>query len=356
MKADFSLFDSMPLGVFIVSRELVVRYWNPCMEDWTGIKSDGIVGKSLSGSFPVFQEKRYKARLQSVFDQGTPVLLTYRLHGNLFASHESSRMERVYHTTVTRLNGADPYAVFTLEDRTEVSNRIMDARQELDRRIETEKQLRTTLEENDILFKEIHHRVKNNLNSIISLIHLQMDTIPDGPTQTHLGDLEARIQSFSLLHETLYRKNVYDKIDVAEYLGLVVGQLLESANTVGIDCKTNLASVVIPVKKALYLGLALVELLTNAMKYGKAPDGSTRIDIDLVSAGTEYQARAWILRVRDYGRGTPKKATSGDTDSLGLKLVHMMADELAGSVEFSNPADGGSRIDFSFSTDIGQTV
>ncbi len=353
MKADIRLFDSMPLGAFVVSRELVVRYWNPCMEDWTGIRSAAIVGTALSTSFPAFLEKRYEARLLSVFEQGTPVLLTYRLHGNLFTSRDPSRMERVYHTTITRLAGDEPCALFTLEDRTEVSARITEARRELDRRIETEKLLRSALEEKDVLFREIHHRVKNNLNSIISLIHLQMDTIADASTQAHLGDLEARIQSFSLLHETLYRKNVFDTIDIAEYLGIVVERLEESAGVAGIDCRVNIASVVMSVKKALYLGLALVELLTNAMKYGKSADGSTRIDIDLVKAGT--QSSAWILSVRDYGRGIPVNAIAGNSDSLGLKLVRMMADELSGSVDFQQPEGGGSRIDFSFNTDIVQT-
>jgi len=351
MNTAFHLFDSMPLGAFVVSRDMSVHYWNPCMEDWTGIKSDEIVGTALSAAFPVFLEKRYETRLHSVFDQGTPVLLTYRLHGNLFANRDPSCMERVYHTTITRLSCDQPCALFTLEDRTEVSSRIMEARQELDRRIETEKLLRSALEEKDVLFKEIHHRVKNNLNSIISLIHLQQDTIDDEPTRIHLDDLEARIQSFSLLHETLYRTNVYDRIDIAEYLGIVVNRLEESSSVAGIECRLNLASVVISVKKALYLGLALVELLTNAMKYGRSADGSTRIDIDLVPAGTG----SWILRVRDYGRGVPESAVTGTGDSLGLKLVRMMADELSGSVEFRKPDGGGSLIDFSFNTGNEQT-
>ena len=90
MKTDFHLFDSMPLGAFIVSRTMSVVYWNPCMEDWTGIKSADIVGTSLAATFPVFMEKRYEARLYPVFEQGTPVLLTYRLHGNLFANRDPS--------------------------------------------------------------------------------------------------------------------------------------------------------------------------------------------------------------------------------------------------------------------------
>ncbi|OHD19124.1 MAG: hypothetical protein A2Y38_18675 [Spirochaetes bacterium GWB1_59_5] len=351
MKTEFSLLDSMPVGAFVVSRDMTVRYWNPCMEDWTGIKRADIVATSLAEAFPVFLEKRYEARLYSVFEQGTPVLLTYRLHGNLFANRDPSCMERVYHTTVTRLAGDEPCALFTLEDRTEVSNRIMEARQELDRRIETERLLRSALEEKEVLFREIHHRVKNNLNSIISLIHLQLDAIDDEPTQAHLGDLEARIQSFSLLHETLYRGNVYDKIDIAEYLGIVVERLQESTSAAGVHCAINLKSVVISVKKALYLGLALVELLTNAMKYGRSADGSTTIAIDLVPA----EAGSWILRVRDNGPGISENAITECKDSLGLKLIQMMADELSGSIRFLKPADGGTQIDFSFSSDIEQT-
>lgn len=202
MSADFSILDRMPVGALVVARDMTIRYWNPCMEDWTGIKRTETAGRRLTEFYPVLAEKRYEARFSSVFDQGTPVILTYRLHGNLFPNRDASCMERVYHTSVTCMDFDERLALFTVEDRTEVSNRIKEAREELGRRVETEKLLRAALEEKNVLFREIHHRVKNNLNTIISLINLQTDSIDDEPTRAHLLDLESRIQSFSLLHET----------------------------------------------------------------------------------------------------------------------------------------------------------
>jgi len=352
MKYDFHLLDRIPLGAFVVTRDMTVRYWNPCIEDWTGIQSTEITGRKLPDYYPVFLEERYSARLRSVFDQGTPVLLTYRLHGNLFPNRNPSCIERVYHTSVTQMEFDEPAALFMLEDRTEVSSRIKEAREELRRRIETERLLRAALEEKDVLFREIHHRVKNNLNTIVSLIHLQMDSIDDQPTKNHLLDLESRIQSFSLLHETLYRKDVYDSIDVADYLGAVSKQLLESSGRPAVRFGQNLESTRMSVKKALYLGLVLVELVTNALKYGASPDGSTTIHIDLVHA----DGGTCILRVIDHGRGIGKIQALDTVDSLGIRLIRMMANELGGSVLFETPSGGGTSANFTFSTGSAPTV
>lgn len=350
MNYDFHLLDRIPLGAFVVTRDMTVRYWNPCMEDWTGIQSTEITGRKLPDYYPVFLEERYSARLRSVFDQGTPVLLTYRLHGNLFPNSNPSCIERVYHTSVTRMECDEPAALFTLEDRTEVSNRIKEAREELGLRIETERLLRAALEEKDVLFREIHHRVKNNLNTIVSLIHLQMESIDDQPTRSHLLDLESRIQSFSLLHETLYRKDVYDSIDVADYLGAVSAQLLDSSGREGVQIGQHLESIRMPVKKALYLGLALVELLTNALKYGASPDGTTTIHIDLAPSN----GGSCVLQVKDRGHGIGKNAMLETVDSLGIRLIRMIADELSGSIQFETPPEGGTLARFSFNIGSGQ--
>ena len=278
--------------------------------------------------------------------QGTPVILTYRLHGNLFPNRDASCMDRVYHTSVTCMDCDARLALFTLEDRTEVSNRIKEARDELGKRIETEKLLRAALEEKNVLFREIHHRVKNNLNTIIGLINLQTDTIDDESTKAHLLDLESRIQSFSLLHETLYRQDVYDSIDAAVYLEAIVSSLQQSAGGESLRCGLQLSSSVMQVKQALYLGLALVELMTNAMKYGASADGLTRIDVSFHSGS----GGAAEMRVRDYGKGIASAETSGTKDSLGIRLVSMMADELSGSIRFENPPGGGTLAILGFST------
>jgi len=344
MNTDFHLLDRIPVGAFIVDRDLSVRYWNPCMEDWTGITSPEIVGSALTVFYPVFNEERYSARFISVFNQGTPVILTYRLHGNLFPTRNPSCIDRVYHTSITFLECGEPSALFTLEDRTEVSNRIREAREELGKRIETEKLLHAALEEKNILFREIHHRVKNNLNTIISLIDLQMDSSVDEATSTHLRDLAARIRSFSLLHETLYRKDTYNTIDAADYLGSVAESLQLSAGQEDIHCELELSSTVMSVKRALYLGLALVELMTNAMKYGRSKDNSTTMQIALVPGGDG----TCELRVRDYGQGLTANATSGTVNSLGIRLVRMMTDELAGVIRFEAPEGGGAMIAIRF--------
>lgn len=352
MKSMAQVLDSIPIGVFLVTQRMEVVHWNPCMEDWTGITCDEIVGKPLTQFYPVFLKERYAERLRFIFSLGTPVLLTYRLHGNLFPNRDPSCIERVYQTTATRFKGDESYALFTLEDRTEVSNRIKEAREELSKRIETEKLLRAALEEKDILFREIHHRVKNNLNTIVSLIHLQQDAIEDDSARKHLDGIEARIQSFALLHETLYRKDVYDSIDAADYLRSVSDRLLESSAVVGVNFRLDLVSVIMPVKRTIYLGLVFVELITNAFKYGVSSDGMTRIEASLEQAGKGVCR----LRVKDSGQGIPSDATTGTEGSLGIRLIIMMAEELDGTVSYEMPKEGGTVATIEFSTGSVQNV
>jgi two-component sensor histidine kinase len=344
MMCSFELLDRIPLGIFVIDRNFCITYWNPCMHDWTGLASHDIIGQPLQAFCPDFMEARYATRLLSVFDQGTPVILTYRLHGNLFPNRDALRLDRVYHTSITRIEMASgPAAMFTLEDRTEVSNRIRESREEINRRTKAEQQLRAALAEKELLFKEIHHRIKNNLHAIASLIRLQMGSIKDAQTINHLADLESRIHSFALLHEALYNRNVYDHVDAADYLGAIIRQLHESGRRDDLTFELDLHHMELPVKQALHLGLAMVELLTNALKYGCGTDQPPCIKVSL----TAPQPGQACLRVQDRGPGLPTDHQHGRADSLGLRLVDMMAAELQGTIRFSCDHGTTAMLDFS---------
>jgi len=172
-----------------------------------------------------------------------------------------------------------------------------------------------------------------------------MYNIQDPATKSHLLDIESRIQSFSLLHETLYRAEVFNEADVAKYLTLVAETLHDSADADDVELQLEMATTMLPVKSTLYLGLVLVELLTNAFKYGKNKSGPSLVRISLEVVG----ANRAVLTVQDNGPGIPDNLRSGREESLGIKLILMMAAELRGSIRYE--VDGGTRAVFEFSTD-----
>lgn len=339
-----TVLDRIPAGIFLADGGLSVRYWNPCMEDWTGIPAAEIRDRPLDSFFPAFREPGLRIRIRQVFERRTPVVLTYRLHGNLFPNRDPSRLERVYHTTIAYLEAPDPLAIFNLEDRTEVSARIREAREELDRRMEAENRLREALREKDLLFQEIHHRVKNNLNTVASLIRLQMDAVRDEEARSQFRDLESRIESFSALHETLYRSQVYDRVDAAEYLSTVAAQLRSSLGLEGVPFALALDPLKLVTKRALHLGLALAELFTNAVKYGGADEGKLSIALERTAP-----ARA-RLSVEDRGPGLPEGFDASRADSLGLRLAGILAEQLGGTLSFRAAVPRGTRAELEFDT------
>lgn len=345
MNPSLSVLDRIPAGIFLADSGLTVRYWNPCMEDWTGIPAAEITDRALDSLFPAFREPGLWIRIRQVFERRTPVVLTYRLHGNLFPNRDPDRLERVYHTTIAYLEAPDPLAIFSLEDRTEVSARIREAREELDRRMEAEARLREALREKDMLFQEIHHRVKNNLNTVASLIRLQLDSVRDETARSQFRDLESRIESFSALHETLYRAQVYDRVDAAEYLSTVTAQLRTSLGLGEVSVALTLDPLNLATKRALHLGLALAELFTNAVKYGGADDGELSIALERTSPG---RAR---LSVEDRGAGLPEGFDASRADSLGLRLAGIMADQLGGTLSFHAAEPRGTRVELEFDTE-----
>ncbi len=125
----FELADSMPIGIFMIDSGFKIVFWNSCFADWTGIESDSVRGRDCRDVFPRLREPRYQGRLEKLFSDGLPVVLSYQLNGDLFSAHSKIHPDRVHHSTITTFSGdSGLLALFTIEDRTEVSQRIKTTR------------------------------------------------------------------------------------------------------------------------------------------------------------------------------------------------------------------------------------
>jgi len=204
---------------------------------------------------------------------------------------------------------------------------------------QAEKALRESLAEKVALLKEVHHRVKNNLQIVASLLNLQADRTVNPEAVAALLDTRNRVRSMALLHEVLYRSENLARIDLSTYIGELCLHLLRSfGQAIGrIQVEQQVAAVSLPLEQAVPCGLIINELVTNALKYG-FPDGKTgRVLVEVVLNDGQL-----TLVVSDNGAGLPQGFEPGASSSLGLQLVTNLAGQLGGSLEWEPGAEGGA--------------
>jgi len=207
-----------------------------------------------------------------------------------------------------------------------------------------EDQLRTSLKEKEILLREVHHRVKNNLQVIFSLIAWQSEYIKDTESLELLRDCQNRIQSMALVHDELYRAKDFANLDFAEYIKRLVGSLNQSymLHEGKISFTINARNIALEIDQAIPCGMIINELVSNAMKHA-FPDGRCgTICVEVMECG-EQQV---LLAVADNGVGLPSTLDHRSTDTLGLQLVSLLAEQLHGNGDFLR--ENGTRYEFVF--------
>lgn len=198
--------------------------------------------------------------------------------------------------------------------------------------------IQDALREKDILLKEIHHRVKNNLQVISSLLGIQSRKVKDKAAIEALKEGKARVQSMSLIHQDLYKKDNLTGIDVKSYFEKLVLNLFETYNVSNdqIKIEPQIDNLMLDVDTVIPLGLIINELVSNALKYA-FPDRNGRIVVSLKEIGNELQ-----LSVKDNGIGIKEPNKIADTDSYGYDLINALIDKLEG--ELSIISNNGTEI------------
>ena len=200
-----------------------------------------------------------------------------------------------------------------------------------------EHQIRASLKEKEALLQEIHHRVKNNLQIIASLLSLQSGYIRDPLTLMQFQESQGRIRSMALIHEKLYQSETLASVDLADYVRTLANTLVRTyTSNANVTLESRLEPASVSIDTALPIGLMLNELLTNALKYG-FPNGRTgRL---LVALGAEVDGQ-FTLRVQDDGIGLKPDFQLEQAKTLGLRLVRMFAKQLRAEVTVhSRPGD-----------------
>jgi PAS domain S-box-containing protein len=197
-----------------------------------------------------------------------------------------------------------------------------------------EELVHAALREKEILLKEIHHRVKNNLQITSSLLRLQLGTVKDPAARQILQESQDRIRSMALVHEMLYRSADLSRVDFGRYIKTLLEQLFRAHNVDSsrITFHTNIPALVFGVDLAMPLGLMINELVANSLKHGFPEQRGGTVTVELQAEESRYE-----LRVRDTGIGLPNAAVPDGKATLGLQLVRTLTEQLGGRLEFRAP-------------------
>jgi PAS domain S-box-containing protein len=352
------IISFLPDATMVIDLEGKVLAWNRALEQLSGIPAAGMIGKEnheysiwqygerrpilidlvlhpdqgygKTGYTDIVQEGPAVTAQTKLTRPGGVILLSliasplYDAKGTVIGAIESMR-------DITRLKETEEeLARLNADLETIVRDRTRALEDEVAVRKRAEATIQASLNEKVLLLREIHHRVKNNLQIIISLTNLQMRTLNDPRLKQIMAETQNRVRAMSLVHEKLYQSENISSINLSEYTRFLANQLF---SFYGIDhgkvsLQIAIEDIQLDINAAIPLGLILNELISNALKH--AFPGGRRGTIRI--SGTSVNG-VLTLQVGDDGIGLPPALDWRNAESLGLRLVNSLADQLGGTIE-----------------------
>ncbi|MFO7889469.1 MAG: PAS domain S-box protein [bacterium] len=206
-----------------------------------------------------------------------------------------------------------------------------------------EQQIKSNLNEKEVLLKEVHHRVKNNLNIIVSLLNLQSEQIKNKEQAlSALSETRDRVYSMALIHDQLYQTDNFSNINMKTYIQTMARGLMSSLSSgKKVSVNIEIKDIYLNINKAIPCGLILNEIVTNCLKHAFPKRGKGKILIEFHRYNNQYE-----FLVRDDGVGLPEKIDIKKSKSLGLKLIHLLTKQLGGNITIKKKKGTEFRIIF----------
>jgi two-component sensor histidine kinase len=211
--------------------------------------------------------------------------------------------------------------------------------EELEKQVaERTEALNKSLHEKEVLLKESHHRVKNNLQIVASLLNLQSRQITDPATLAMIKESQNRVKAMALVHERLYRSDDISSIDLSDYVQYMATSLFKFYGITSATMRlvVDISKIRVDINRAIPLGLMINELLSNSLKHAFPADRKGTITV----LGKKDDGTIQII-VQDDGVGIPESLDWKNTESLGMRLVDSMTEQLQGTIELDRT--GGTK-------------
>ena len=318
-----TMIDTIPDSIFVLDRDLRIVTANGQMRrinQLMGLDTD-VIGKKMTDVYP-FLPAATVEESRSVFQSGEPMLTT-----------QHTTVEGRTHITETR-------KIPMMKDgRVE---QVMHIVRDVTREREYEDLKLRNAEQKELLLREIHHRVKNNLAIVISMLSLQARSNPDPILTGIIQDIELRIRSMALIHEHLYRSENLDRIPLADYLKSLSAVIASTFQRPNIHFHSQLESMDSNIEAALPVGLIANELLTNAFKYAFPGGTGGNITLSL----KQLEGDQVEMTVSDDGIGLPEHFSVEEQSTLGMFMVRLLIEQLYGKLQIENEKGTTFRITF----------
>lgn len=313
-----ALADNSPDIILRFDREFRILYASPALEKATGIAGTASVGKTITEMNIVKDmEGMMEQSIDRVFETGRPDRIEFKHPGGMWL---------------------DCILAPEYDNEGRVSA-VIASNRDITKRKLSEIAVSRSLAEKEVLLKEVHHRVKNNFQIIVSLLALQAEQLQSEEAISNLEDARSRITAMALIHEKLYKTDDLSRIDFGDYLKVMSDEVYQSHCNAPerITLSTRVETSFLPVNKAIPCGLAVNELLINAFKHAFPGDRTGVIDLTLENEGDGIR-----IEVSDDGVGLPVDLDPTMVKSLGMTIVHMLINmQLKGNITFHS--ESGTR-------------
>jgi PAS domain S-box-containing protein len=319
----FELYDLAPVAYCTLSGKGLIREANLAAATMLGVSRKALVNRPITEHILTEDQNLYYLHRKDLVEQGICSGFDLRMvnsEGGIFNA-------RIEMALAENQNGETLHRV-VISDITE--------------RTRAEETIKALLAEKELILREVHHRIKNNMNTMRSLLSLQARRTGDAATSAALDDAAKRLVSMEVLYDKLYRSTGFSDLSVAQYLQALVDAVLSNfPGYEAIAVEKQFEDFILDAKRLQPLGIIVNELLTNAMRYAFKGKSDGRL---LVSAALASGLAAIV--VQDNGNGIPDSVELGRSTGFGLMLVHELTQQLGGSIRIER--GGGTRIVLEF--------
>jgi PAS domain S-box-containing protein len=322
-----SMFESIQDGISILDEDYTILRVNKAMEKW------------YSHALPIIGKKCYEA---------------YHLRDricDICPTQKTIKTSEAAYEVVPKVGPGgeatgwlDLFSFPLIDKKTGQMKGVIEYVRDITERKKAEDRLQVSLLEKEVLLREIHHRVKNNMQVISSLLNLQSRKIQDSAVLDMFRESQRRIRSMALIHERLYQSSDLSRIEFSEYLRNLATHLFHSYQVEAsrVQLRIEAEAVDLNINTAIPCGLIVNELVSNALKHGFPEGRSGHLQIDL----HRVEGEGYMLRVTDDGVGFPQGLDFRKTETLGMQIVNTLASQIDASVELDQ--ENGTRFTIHF--------
>lgn len=347
------IIEEMKEGVITLDSEGVILYSNMQFAEMMKAPLERIIGSSIYEFISTLESRMFerlfhkaekgfgRAEITFLSEDRTEVAIALSLtnlrHQNVneFCAILTDITERKI--AEKKLKEAHANLEKKVEERTkELVKANTDLRSEIKERKIIEKKLASSLKEKEAMIREIHHRVKNNLQIISSLLNLQSKYIKDPMIEEIFMESHNRIRSMAMIHEKLYQPKDFSKIDFKQYVNELTANLFNSykASHKNIRMYVDINDIYLSMDTAILSGLIINEVISNSLKYAFPVDGKFEKK-EITIALSQKDEKNYILKISDTGIGFPTDYNADLNDSLGVQLVSIFTEQLDGTLSFN---------------------